>query len=90
MAAQGGYLCGTGTVDPGWSASATGVFSATGRHAFGGGPVPSGGRPSYPARYDGQVTGDVLVLTVTVTDLGQVLGPFTLRRNGPVVTERCF
>ncbi len=83
------YPCGAGTIDSGWTLSADGVFTATGQHFFGGGPVPIGGRPPHPAEYMGQVAGASLTLTVTLTDVGDTLGPFHLIRDGPIVTEVC-
>jgi hypothetical protein len=92
LAKSGGtltYTCGAGTVDSGWTVRAAGRFSGAGQHFFGGGPVPPQGHPPHPAVYAGRLTGDQLVLTVTLTDLQQVLGPFTLRRGGPPVAELC-
>ena len=77
------YWCGTGTIDASWSLNADGLFIAAGQHNFGK------GRPPHPARYVGQVESDELVLTVTLADVGQVLGPYHLVRNGPVVEEQC-
>ncbi len=89
---QGGqviYQCGVGTIDPGWTLSSDGSFSATGEHRFGGGPIPVGGRPPHPATYTGRVVGDQMTLTVTVTDSDVTLGPFHLVRDGPAVTLMC-
>lgn len=83
------YLCGAGTIDPGWRLSGDGTFAATGQHYFGGGPVPIGGRPPHPAEYSGQIVGAVFTLTVTVTDVPATLGPFQLVRDGPIVSELC-
>lgn len=84
------YACGAGTIAAGWTLAADGTFNATGTHAFGGGPVPIGGRPPHPARYNGRVDGDVLTMTVTITDLAQTIGPLRLVRGGPVVHELCL
>ena len=84
------YACGTGTMDSAWVLSRDGRLTATGQHFFGGGPVPPAGRPPHPARYSGSVEGNTLVLTVTVTDLGQTLGPFRLARGGARVQEVCL
>jgi hypothetical protein len=84
------YSCGAGTIDSGWTFSRTGKFTATGKHYFGGGPVPPEGHPPHPASYLGQLTGDHLLLKVTLTDLDQVLGPFDLVRGGPPVLELCL
>ena len=85
-----GYSCGSGTMDATWTVSADGHLTGTGQHFFGGGPLPSGGRPPHPATYAGNIDGRVLVLTVTLTDLKQTLGPFTMVRGGPPVQEICL
>ena len=84
------YSCGSGTMDSTWSVSADGRLTGAGQHFFGGGPLPSGGRPPHPARYHGRIDGTVMTLTVTITDLGQILGPFALVRGGPPVQEICL
>ncbi len=83
------YPCATGTIDSTWTLSPDGVFAGSGQHYFAGGPVPPGGGTPHPASYAGQVNGYVLTLTVTLTDLKQTLGPFTLVRNGPAVHLMC-
>jgi hypothetical protein len=83
------YACGAGTMDSAWTLSPDGQLTGTGQHFFGGGPVPSQGRPPHPATYSGRIEGDVLTLTVTLTDLGQTLGPFRLLRGGPKMQEMC-
>jgi hypothetical protein len=83
------YPCGAGTIDSAWTLSRTGRLLASGQHFFGGGPVPPQGRPPHPARYSGQVQGNELTLTVTLTDANQTLGPFHLVRGGPAVVEQC-
>jgi len=83
------YPCAAGTIDSTWTLGADGVFTSTGDHYFGGGPVPPGGGTPHPARYDGRLNGNVLTLTVTLLDLNETLGPFTLVRNGPQVHELC-
>lgn len=84
------YQCGAGTVDSTWSVSADGQWLATGQHFFGGGPEPIQGRPPHPARYSGRIAGNRLDFTVTLTDVGQTLGPFHLTRGGPTVSEVCL
>jgi hypothetical protein len=83
------YLCGAGTIDSGWTSSREGKFAGSGQHYFGGGPLPPQGRPPHPATYAGYLAGAHLVLTVTLTDLRQDLGPFDLLRDGPPVTDQC-
>lgn len=92
LARSGGtlsYPCGAGTVDSGWTLSDAGGFLAFGQHFSGGGPVPPQGHPPHPARYTGQVHGDVFTLSVVLIDLNQSLGPFHLVRGGPPVAELC-
>ena len=83
------YPCGASTIDSTWALSPTGQFTAVGQYFFGGGPVPPQGGTPHPARYSGQVQGDALTLTITLTDLSQTLGPFHLFRGGPPVVQMC-
>jgi len=83
------YSCGTGTMDATWTLSRDGRLTGTGQHFFGGGPVPPEGRAPHPARYAGRIEDNTLILAVTLTDLGQTLGPFSLLRGGHLVQEVC-
>lgn len=83
------YQCGAGFIHPGWTVTNGGTFHGVGEHFFGGGPMPPQGHPWHPASYAGQLIGSRLILTVTVTDLNQVLGPFELLRDGPPVSDMC-
>lgn len=92
LTASGGtlsYACGAGTIDSSWTLSDAGQFVGSGQHFFGGGPVPPQGHPPHPARYSGRVQGDLLTLTVTLSDLNETLGPYYLVRGGPAVAELC-
>jgi hypothetical protein len=75
------YDCAHGTIDEPLAPDRGGRFSATGTHVFEhGGPIRVDETPNrHPARYDGQVSGDTLQLTVTIVDTQQGLGVFTLR-----------
>ena len=84
------YACGAGTIDSTWTLTRGGRLVATGQHFFGGGPVPAQGHPPHPARYNGQLRGTDLILTITLTDLAQTLGPYRLTRGGPIVSEQCL
>jgi hypothetical protein len=84
------YPCGVGIIDSAWNLTRIGRFTATGRHYFGGGPLPPQGHPPHPASYEGQLKGQVFTLQVTLTDEHQVLGPFRLIRGGPPVAEQCL
>jgi hypothetical protein len=92
LAQSGGtveYACGAGTIDAGWTLEG-GRFTATGTQVTEGGPAPAGGFPSHPARYDGVLNGSRLLLTVTLTDAGTVLGPFHLVRGSTVQLVKCY
>jgi hypothetical protein len=82
------YDCAHGTVEPGWTISSEGLLTASGEHVQEhGGPVREGEDVvPRPARYDGFLSGDRLLLTVTLTDSARVLGTFDLERGktGPV------
>lgn len=84
LSASGGtieYSCAEGTIDPAWTLSPGGQWRASGQHYTGGGPVPPNGHPPHPATYAGTVRGNELTFTVTLTDLDQVLGPYTVTRG---------
>jgi hypothetical protein len=82
------YGCGLAVLDKYWRVSPSGIFTATAKHFTEGGPVPPGVAPSHPARITGQVQGDLL--TFTLTDLHQTLGPFTVERGKVVQLLKCL
>ena len=84
------YGCGLGTIDSTWSVSSAGRFEATGEHFTEGGPLPIGGVPPHPARYRGTMRGRWLTLSVSLTDLGQTLGPYTLERGRRTSLAKCL
>lgn len=84
------FACGGGAIDAGWTLSHDGRWTATGQYFAGGGPVPIEGHPPHPAAYAGKLLGNRLTFSVTVTDLEQVLGPFTVERDEPGVSEMCL
>lgn len=93
--ARGGaleYDCAAGRIDEPVIAGPGGGFTADGSHTPGtGGPERVGEvRPSYPARYTGNVTGDTMRLNVTVPARGLELGPFVLRRGAQAQLLRCL
>jgi hypothetical protein len=84
------YPCGAGTIDSGWTLSRQGHLQGAGLHFFGGGPVPATGHPPHPAQYSGHLQGNTLTLTVRLLDSPDTLGPFVMRRGGPIVSELCL
>jgi hypothetical protein len=92
------YHCAYGRIDtPSITLDDNGHFDVQGVHTF---IDPNSERPTAPqaARYTGMVKGDIMTLTVTVSNASvlrpkasghQVLGPFTLILNQPPVIHRC-
>ena len=86
------YDCAHGRLGAPITLSAAGVLSASGEHTREhGGPVQEGEAvDTRPAHYAGEVRGDRLTFTVTLTDSGTVLGPYTVRRGQPAQLFRCL
>ena len=74
------YDCAQGTIDKMPVPDANGEFVVEGTYTReSGGPTHVGDRPDiHPARYAGRLFGNSLVLTVTLTDSGDVIGSYTL------------
>lgn len=85
------YDCATGTIDEPLTVDASGRFDVRGTHSRGhGGPVLIGETPERrPARYSGSTDGNSMTLSVTLTESGQVLGPFTLARGASPAVLKC-
>ena len=77
------YNCGSGTMNLPADIADDGRFEATGEHIRGGGAAPRAGDvpDRHPAHYAGHVRGDVMTLTVLLTDVDQTLGTFQLTRG---------
>ena len=84
------YDCASGTIGPVIPDEA-GRFMAKGTHSPGhGGPVRQGEViPSFDAEYRGTVSGDRMILNVTI-EPDTALGPFTLRRGATPELLRCL
>lgn len=85
------YDCARGTIDEPLVA-AEGRFTAVGTHIREhGGPVREGEIPeTHPARYDGRIDGETMVLEVTLTDSGEKLGSFGLVRGQSPRVLKCL
>jgi hypothetical protein len=72
--------CAHGTIDQPMRVDRKGHFNVTGTHIReGGGPITKGERlDRHPALYTGQVAGNKMVITITLTDTKQRLDTFTL------------
>jgi hypothetical protein len=77
------YDCAHGTIDRPIVTDGNGRFSAEGTHVREhGGPIRIDDVPDrHPARYDGEVSGNVMRFSVTLLDTMQSLGPFTAARG---------
>jgi hypothetical protein len=86
------YDCAEGVIEERLRPDADGRFTAVGSHTPGhGGPIRVGEiLPTFRARYDGRVSGDRIDLLVTITETGEVLGSFELRRGSSGLLLRCL
>lgn len=56
-----------------------------------GGPIREGEIPdSHPALYSAATSGDIMTLTIRLTDIGDLLGPFALTRGAPGRVFKCL
>jgi len=85
------YDCAHGAIDSPIVPGRDGRFEAAGTHAAEhGGPVHEGeSEEGQPARYRGELKGDILTLTVTL-DSGEEAGTFTLRRGATPRLMKCL
>jgi hypothetical protein len=85
------YNCGNGSIDEAIVSDAEGRFRVDGTVALGaGGPAPTEGWPRRAALYRGTVVGGSMVLTVTVFDAAEPIGPFNLRSGDNGHFEFCY
>ena len=85
------FVCAHGTIDQLIVADANGNFSVTGTYVFEH-PATVAGQPSsdsHSARYDGQLSGGTMRISVTVPDKQQVFGPFTALLGATGPSTRC-
>ena len=86
------YDCATGRITEPLIAGSDGRFVAAGTHTPGhGGPIrPDEVLQSRPARYDGRVDGDLMSLTVVMTDSNATVGTFQLTRGRSPKVFKCL
>jgi hypothetical protein len=86
------YDCAHGTIDVPFALGASGEFDLRGTHdREHGGPVREDEVPDrHPARYQGTVKGESMTMTVTLTDTGQTIGTFNLRRGSNPNVFKCL
>jgi hypothetical protein len=86
------FDCAVGTIGEAIQPDEDGDFSVTGVQFPGhGGPIKVGETiESHPARYEGNVRGDELTLTITLTDSDTEVGSFTLVADNPATITKCY
>jgi len=87
------YDCAVGTIDEPLLMDQNGNFKAQGIHVFErGGPIRAGEPPSkkHPAEYHGWTDGNQMHLRVTLPDMGETLGTFSLGLRRPSQLEKCL
>lgn len=84
------YDCAQGTIDEPVVLNSRGRFDVLGTHTPDcGGPCPPGEPIVRPSRYQGSIVGDTLLITVTLTDTGVVIGSFTVVRDASGRLHKC-
>ena len=85
------FVCAHGTIDQAIQPDANGNFSATGTYVFEHPATVAGqaNEDSHSARYDGQISGTTLRVSVTVPDKQQTFGPFTATAGATGPNTRC-
>ncbi len=85
------YDCASGSITGAIRPDGSGRFSVPGRHYPGqGGPIGGGVREVHTARYEGAVRGTKMTITVTLTDINEVLGTFTLVQGASPHVLKCL
>jgi hypothetical protein len=85
------YDCAHGSIDEQLALDSEGRFDARGTfvHEGGGSIRINIKRVPQPARYEGQVSGQQLSLTVTLTETSQTVGTYTLTRGSEGRLRKC-
>lgn len=86
------FDCAHGSIDEPFLVDTEGKFDFKGTYApEHPGPIHNGEKPDqHPARYTGSVQGDSMVLTGTVPDRNQSLGPFNLFQGKKPQVHKCL
>jgi hypothetical protein len=85
------FVCAHGTIDQLIAPDVNGNFSASGTYVYEH-PATIVGQPnsdSHAARYDGELSGTTMRVSVTVPDKQQVFGPFTATLGATGPSTRC-
>lgn len=85
------FDCAHGTIGSALHLDAEGRLSVEGVYVQEhGGPIREGEpENAHPAVYSGRLDDDRLTITITLTDDGTTIGPFTVTRNGDARLYKC-
>ena len=87
--AQADFDCAHGSIDEPVALDSDGRFDAKGSYAREG-PGPQGeDQKGRPARYAGRVRGSTMTATISLTENGETVGPFTLTRGKTPKITKC-
>ncbi len=86
------YDCADGQIEQSLMMDGHGNFAANGFHIQGqAGPVlKDATQTRHPAHYEGKISGDTMLLKVTLTETRKVIGEFTLKRGEIPEMTRCY
>ena len=86
------FDCANGTIEQPFAVDAAGLFDLAGTFVLESpGPIREDEKlVRHPARYRGSTDGKTLTFTITLTDSGQIFGPFTLALNAPGRVFKCL
>lgn len=85
------FDCAHGGANEPLALGAGGRFDIVGTYTLEGGPVDvDNPPPDLPAVYHGQFLAGQMMLTVTLTDDGRVIGPYWLVRGAPGLLYKCL
>jgi hypothetical protein len=86
------YDCAEGVIRGPLTVDSTGNFSWRGTYTRGhGGPIRIDEKPSsHPAVYTGSIKGNMMTLTLKLTDTDETFDTFTLKRGSPGKLWRCM
>lgn len=85
------YDCAHGAIDGMLVLDSDGQFDVAGTYTREGGPIDLNDPPEiFSARYQGRVLGNQLVVSVTLTNTGDVIGPYFLAQGVPGHLHKCL
>jgi hypothetical protein len=85
------FDCAHGTIDHPMTTDSAGRFSLSGTYVQEhGGPIGPEPPDRHPAIYDGSVSGNVMTVTITLTDTNRAVGSFTAAEGASPRIVKCL